>query len=530
MSVEGTPGNSPSLDEIDLAESGHANFQSRVSEITRQSSISFLGTTFTLLVSYLFRVYLARTLGAKLLGWNALGIGLYVLCRLIGDLGLPYAASRYIAVYSSTEQEERLRAFFWRALWWSLAGTSLLCVVVISARERIAAQFFHDPELAGYLPFYAVLIPIGAASSFALQALSGLKMVSRRTLITHFISFPLMMIVTFLAISRGFSLRGYVTAQILAEVLSLVLAMWTIRRTSPTMLHLSDIRGGALQTEPWWYALSMLAITLLEFASSKADRLILGHYLLAKDIGIYAVAAAVAALCAMVLQAVNSIFGPMIADLHARREHSLLLRLYQTLTKWVIALTLPLILTLVVFSNSVMGIFGTEFQAGSLILAVLALGQLANVGTGSVGTLLYMSGNQNRMIPVQVVAAILVLVGNVVFIPHYGITAAAILSVVAVAVTNLLYLGIVWRRMGLFPYNTSYLRLIVPLGATCAGIWLLHLRLAASLPAVPLLLVVMVTSYSIFLVAVVALGLTADDRVVVNLVRAKVTSILSAKQ
>lgn len=511
------------------ADPGLARFRSSMASITRQSSISFLGTITTLSVGYLFRVYLARTLGAKLLGWNALGIGLYALCRLVGDLGMPYAASRYVAVYSATEQGDRLRAFFWRALRWSLGGTSVLCVAVIAARERIAAQFFHDPGLAAYLPFYAVLIPMGTASSFALQALSGLKKVSRRTLITHFISFPFMMAATLIAVNRGFSLRGYVTAQIMGEVLSLALAAWTIHRTSPMLLRLSDITGGALQTEVWWYALSLLAITLLEFAGSKADRLILGHYLKAQDIGIYAVAAAVAALCSIVLQAINSIFGPMIADLHARGDHGLLLRLYQTLTKWVVALTLPLILTLAVFSRSVMGIFGVEFQAGSIVLTVLALGQLANVGTGSVGTLLYMSGNQNRMIPVQVVVAVVALVGNIVLIPVFGITAAAFVAVFAVAATNVLFLRVVWRSMSLVPYNASYFRLIVPVAATGATIWLLHLKLTPSLSAVPLLLVVLASTYSVFLAGVAALGLTADDRVIVHLVRVKVQSMFTTK-
>ena len=506
---------------------GQARFRSSMASITRQSSISFLGTTATLVVGYLFRVYLARTLGAKLLGWNALGIGLYALCRLVGDLGLPYAASRYVAIYSATEEGDRLRSFFWRALWWSLAATSILCIAVISARERIAAQFFHDPELAAYIPFYAVLIPIGTASSFALQALSGLKKVSRRTVITHFISFPFMMVATLIAVNRGFSLRGYITAQIMGEVLSLALAAWTIHRTSPMLSRLSDIAGAALQTETWWYALSLLAISLLQFAGSKADRLILGHYLKAQDIGIYAAAAAVAALCSMVLQAINSIFGPMIAELHARGDHVLLLRLYQTLTKWVVALSLPLILTLAFFSRSVMGIFGVEFQAGSLVLAVLVLGQLANVGTGSVGTLLQMSGNQKRMIPVQVVVAALALIGNVILIPVFGITAAAFVAAFALAATNVLYLRVVWRRMGLFPYNASYFRLIVPAAATGVTIWLLHLKLTPSLPAIPLLGVVLALSYSVFMIGVVALGLTADDRVVVHLVRVKAQSMFA---
>ncbi|HUM04116.1 MAG TPA: flippase [Terriglobales bacterium] len=518
MSTE-TPESTVSVDEIGAADSGHQEFHKSVSEITRQSSVSFLGTISTLLVGYLFRIYLARNLGAELLGWNALGIGLYALFRMIGDLGMPYAAGRYVSVYSATGQNDRLRAFFWRALLWSMLGSGIFCAGLIAARHWIAVQFFHDNELAGYIPFYAFLIPVGAANSFVLQTLSGLKKVSRRTFITNFVSVPFMMVATIVAVSLGFSLRGYIVAQILGELLAMVLAILSIRRFSPIPLRFSGSWGGRLQPEVWWFALALLAMTVLEYAASRADRLILGHYLLAKEIGIYAVASSAAALCSLVLQAVNTIFGPVIADLHARQEQQLLSRLFQTVTKWVIAFTLPLILLLSVFASTVLGIFGADFQAGSVVLMILCVGQLANVGTGSVGTLLYMSGNQNKMLPVQVAAAVLAVAGNIALIPLFGIKAAAVVSVLATAVNNVVFLVVVWRKMHLFPYNASYVRLLVPVSATGAAIWFLHAYTVGRLPAVPLLLLVFMSSYVVFFGGILISGLTEDDRVVVRLMR-----------
>src|SRR5262249_37922845 len=160
------------------------------------------------------------------------------------------------------------------------------------------------------------------------------------------------------------------------------------------------------------------------------------------------------------------------------------------------AFTLPLILLLVVFSQTVMGLFGAEFQAGSVVFAILCLGQLANVGTGSVGTLLFMSGNQNKMLPVQIVVAVLALLGNVILVPLLGIKAAALVAVLSVAATNVSFLVIVRHKMQLFPYNASYVRLIIPIAATATTIWALHTKLAGIVPAVPLLLAVFVLAYA----------------------------------
>ncbi len=243
-------------------------FRERLSDIGHQSSISFLGTICTLLVGYLFRVYLARTLGAKLLGWNALGIGVYAICRLVGDLGLPYAAARYTAVYSSTGQADRLRTFFWRALAFSLLGASTLCFAVIAGRERLAVHFFHDPELSRYLPLYSILIPVGTANSFVLQCLTGLKKASRRTYDqAQFISFPFMMVMTVVALKLGLSLWGYVFAQIMGEMLAIVLAMWTILRSGLNLLPAINVRPGSVHQEE--LGICTINVVILRYLSSR---------------------------------------------------------------------------------------------------------------------------------------------------------------------------------------------------------------------------------------------------------------------
>ena len=259
--------------------------------------------------------------------------------------------------------------------------------------------------------------------------------------------------------------------------------------------------------------------------SSGADRLILGHFIEAQRIGIYAVASSVAGLCPLVLQSVNTIFGPIIADLHARQEQQLLLRLYRTITKWVIGLTLPLILVLIFFSRAIMGIFGPEFQVGSSVLAILSVGQLVNVGTGSVGNLLFMSGNQRLMVPIQIAVAFSALVANVTLIPTLGILGAAIVASLAIAITNVWFLGVVRKTMNLFPYSYSYLKLIIPSAITAGTLWLLSTRFSTLLPRIPLLLTAFVIGNCLFFATFTAFGLSNDDRIILQIMRGRLRSL-----
>ena len=95
----------------------------------------------------------------------------------------------------------------------------------------------------------------------------------------------------------------------------------------------------------------VFAMDVLSFVMSQADKILIGFYLDARELGIYAVAAALVTFVPIVLQSVNQIFSPTIADLYARGQIELLGRMFQTLTKWILGLTLPLDAGMIIFAR-----------------------------------------------------------------------------------------------------------------------------------------------------------------------------------
>src|SRR5204862_865247 len=101
----------------------------------------------------------------------------------------------------------------------------------------------------------------------------------------------------------------------------------------------------------------------------------------AAQLGVYAAAVRVAQALVLFLIAVNYMFSPFVADLHARGERDKLNGLYKTLTRWTVAGTIPILLVLLVVPAPVLLVFGSHggFEGGVTALRILVIGQTVNV-------------------------------------------------------------------------------------------------------------------------------------------------------
>jgi O-antigen/teichoic acid export membrane protein len=491
------------------------NFQTEMGRISRQSGIVFAGTIFTAVLSYVFKVYLARALGAEALGVYALGMTIISFFGIINVLGLPDSAMRFVALYTASEKIEALRALLWNGSWILLATNLIFAILLLELGPWIATNFYHSPRLVRYLPLFALIMIASALSAFFGKVLAGYKEVGRRTMLTKFVAGPVTMALTVVLLTLGTGLWGYLVAQIVSVVLVMVLLVSLVWRLTPVAARSLNVKKLWIEPEVWSFSAAMFGLGLMEFFVGQSDRVALGFYRGANDVGIYAVAAALVAYEPIILQSVNQIFAPIIADIHTQGDLALLERLFQTLTKWMLALTLPLAMVMIVYARPIMHIFGHDFEAGWPILVIGTFGQLVNCAVGSVGYLLLMSGNQRRLIRVQAAMAVVMVILCVKLVPLWGALGAAVAAAVTNAGTNVWNLLEVRKAMKLTPYNRSYLKLLPSIGSA-----LLIMLLVGKSSVIGVdwarIVVALVLAYGAFSIVTFALGLDADDRLIVN--------------
>lgn len=513
LPVKKTPSADPVL-ELQPRLADAPSFRQHMGQISRHSAVFFAGTIFTAAAGYLFKIYLARVLGAEALGIYTLGMTIVGLLGVFNALGLPYSAVRFVAVYSATGKLDLLRGFLARGIALLLLFNLLLGGAVLLVGPWVAVHIYHTPALSRYLGLFALIMIFGAMTGFLSQVLTGYKDVARRTVITNFIGSPLTMIVTLGLVGAGFGLWGYIFAQAASAVAVLVLLAVAVWKLTPRAARAFSGRLAPIEHEVISFSAVVFGVSLLEFLMSQADKVLIGFYLNAREVGIYAVATALVTFVPIVLQSVNQIFSPTIADLYARQQIDLLGRIFQTLTKWILGLTLPLGAGMIIFAPALMRIFGHDFEIGWPILVIGTLGQLVNCGVGSVGYLLLMSGNQRRVMRIQAVMACVMIALNVLLIPKWGITGAAVGAAVTNIGTNIWCLAEVRRRLGLFPYSSSYWRLLLPLGGSLALLLAVRTGLGAVRPDWMVVAVGLSLAYLAFIATAMAVGLDADDRLI----------------
>jgi len=493
---------------------GTQQFRSQVGHISRQSGVFFMGTIFTAALAYGFKVFVARVLGAEALGIYALGATLIGFLGIFNTLGLPGSAMRFVASYKAAGKFKELHALLWRGAGLLLAANVVLAAVLLTFGRVLAIRFYHSPVLPQYLPFFALMMLFGVMSGFFGKVLAGYRDLKLRTLIVNFIGSPLTMLLAVLLISAGMGLRGYLIAQILGAGTVTVLLLAAVRCMTPTSARFSALPGSHPEGEVWTFSAAMLGVGFLEFLMSQVDKIALGYYRNAREVGIYSVAAAVVVYVPLVLSSVNQIFGPTIADLHTRGQMILLARLFQSLTKWVIGLTLPLALVIIVFSRPLMRMFGHDFEFGWPILVIGTLGQLVNCGVGSVGYLLLMSGNERRLVKTQIGMATVMVVLSASLVPLWGLIGAAVAAAITNVGMNLWNLLEVRKVLGLSPYNRGYLRLL-PATIAAAAVTLMLRRYSSAFRYDWLRVgIALGLSYGVFAGMTLLIGLEPDDRLI----------------
>src|SRR5215469_16116599 len=200
-------------------------FRRNMGQISRHSIAFFAGTIFTMGIGYLVKIYVARVLGAELLGIYALGMTLVSLTQLVGCLGLNGAASRYVAVYNATSRYDDLRGFLTRSVAIVLAFNATLSIGLLFCGGWLARHLYHAPDMERYIPSFAVLTVLGALNVYYCQVLAGFKDIAKRTIITNFLGTSLVSALTVALLALGTGMRGYLWAQIINSIVVVVLLL-----------------------------------------------------------------------------------------------------------------------------------------------------------------------------------------------------------------------------------------------------------------------------------------------------------------
>jgi O-antigen/teichoic acid export membrane protein len=132
---------------------------------------------------------------------------------------------------------------------------------------------------------------------------------------------------------------------------------------------------------------------------------------------------------------------PRFAELFAVDDRRGANVVYRATTAWLVMLTWPLYLLAVIYGPEILSVFGHSYRAGDMVMVILGLTMLVATACGQVDMVLITTGRSSWSLA-NGLTAVFVNVGlDLLLIPRYGITGAAVGWAVAIIITNLVPLA-----------------------------------------------------------------------------------------
>jgi O-antigen/teichoic acid export membrane protein len=248
-----------------------------------------------------------------------------------------------------------------------------------------------------------------------------------------------------------------------------VLAVVAVRRIYVPSPRASSAERRLFRREFWRFTGPRALASVAQLALQRVDVLLVAALGGLVPAAIYAVAGRFVVLIQFANQGISQSVQPRLAEALAVGDRNAANHLYQTATGWLVLVTWPINLLVMLFAPVYLKAFGDGYAAGTPVVIVLAAAMLVATGCGMVDMVLAMAGRTSWNL-VNVLVALGVTIGlDVWLVPRYGALGAAFGLAGAMIANNLLPLIQVGRAAGLHPFGVGT-RTAAGLSIGCFGV------------------------------------------------------------
>ena len=417
------------------------------SEILKKSGLNLSFRLLGKLAAYLLVFLIIKLHGPENFGKWTLSLTIFLMLEMVSNLGLKTAMVRTFSSESKEGNAFRLRAVYKKAFLLLTVSSLVFGLSLYLLAEAVGTAYNKNylGEILqllsfGFLPFNIIDLNSGV--------LRGLRKIGTHSFLEN-LGNPLFSVIF---IGCGFLINDSFQEVFLWYLLALsALALISIFLVYKQLKGTANTGHSSSYSEILSVSIPMFFTTSMNVLDRWADILVLGFFCSEVQIAAYGLANRLSKMIIIPLQSVNSISASKFRKLYIQRDIKGLERITKSSTRLIALSSILPLLFLVLSASFVISIFNTELLIGIVALQILALSQLANIFTGSVGQLLNMTEGHKTLMQIAIVSTIINIVLNLIFIPNYGIEGAALATFCSLAFNNLFSAWVLKRRFGFSP-------------------------------------------------------------------------------
>ncbi len=477
-----------------MSETVHSSLKSAV----KGTSIVFLGMVASILLWFVTKVLIIRHTTQEELGIYSLAVAIVGITSSIATLGLQEGVSRYISIFHGEGNNSEADAISGAAL--RIGGVSgfIIFVLLFIFSDPVARYVFYKPEISSSLRVVSFFVPASVMTNVMIGILRGYNAMRPKVLmadIGHPFVFLVLLCIVFL-FGMSFVSVMYVYSAAMVVILAF---FWIYGRRK---IGLSLVSGGERAMELLRFSIPLLGASIMGIVLLWTDTLMLGRYAKEADVGIYNAGLSLARLLTFPLGALEFAFMSVAGWMYAKGEYPALKKMYQVLTKWNFAVTLPIFFVLFLFPEVTLTLlFGDRFIPAVTPLRILAVGFLFQAFTGANAVLIMVIGRSKELLRISLFGALLNILLNYIFIKKmgYGITGSSVATALSYIVIRALMAASLYRHSGIHPITANYLLPVAGSLVITAVIYAVSRNAVQSFWLLPFYFILFIAGYAVSL-------------------------------
>lgn len=411
---------------------------------------------FGILFGYLLTIIISREYGPNGLGVYSIAYTTMIIFSFLTSFGLTTSILRFVGQFSKPEYSYEKKVLYSYAL--KIIFVLSICFSLITYRlsSEIANYIFNDLVYEEAIRIVAVIAPFFTLNLINVEFLRGLKKITISE-IFRTVLIPLICAILIIFYSGRFDSIQFPLHALGITILALSIIS--------TLIVLKNLHKIELKTN------SELSLKLLIKTSAPMMLIALSSYFIGNisvyviqifeskyEVGIFALSLKLSLFISFVLVGVNTVIAPKISELYWSENISELKYLIKSKTQFIFWLSFAIFLLITIFSNDIINMINKEFSSGTIVLIILAIGQLINASCGPVGLLLNMTGNESVLMRVTLSMLVLTVILNIIFIYHFSILGAAIATAMAIGIKNIILVAIAKKRLNITPFYIPFIK------------------------------------------------------------------------
>jgi O-antigen/teichoic acid export membrane protein len=433
------------------------------------------------------RVLVSRLFGQTAYGIYRAGADLCEVLMRAGIAGGDKAMLKFVAAHRAVGEAREEEQALGSAL--RLSGGLLLALTLaLTLAAPLFVRAWGNPIFGQVLPLLAPTI-LASGLVIVLMAATLAAKVTRVNLLVRGIAEPFILITLTLVV---WAFRPVVLGVAAAHSVATILLLGLAVIGTSSVLGRGRLRA-ALRApgHPGLvrFALPVGASELMNGILQRSNIFILSAYAGAPMVAVFAAAEELGRSVVAMRYAFDSVAAPMMSEALQQGDRERLRYNLALMTRWVASASAPIALTLLALREPLLWLYGPGYTTGVTAMGLLVVGHLINGVLGLTAYVMVMAGRSGLFFWNNFAAAIVNLALSLVLIPRFGVTGAAVASLLSVGVLLGAIVFQVYRFEHVHPFEWALGKPFL-----AAGIALLGELAVGQIPLPPRLRVVLVVA------------------------------------